>query len=159
MNQSLAMDAWSPTFSRFSQQRHAGALASQAWLTARGLQPPIGAAWDIAIALEVFDRPASPSLTNPAASRFHLAISSTEWGFLFCHRGRISWIRVTDVPYVHDRDEHALLRRVPALRDVGTLIRTIERTSAIHFRRNHASVCTSLDGAEPAIRTWITAAL
>jgi hypothetical protein len=158
MNQSFATDAWSETFSPFSRQRHAGALAAGAWLAARGLARPPGG-WDVAIAVEVFDRPASPSLTNPAEARFELAISSTEWGFLFCHRGRLSWIRVTDVPYVHDRDDHELLRRVPPLRDVGSLVRSVEHRSAINFRRQHASISTNLPGAEPAIRAWVAAAL
>jgi hypothetical protein len=157
MNQNFATDTWSESSSPLSRQRHAGALAGSAWLAARGLTRPPGG-WDVAIALEVFDRPARLSLTNPAEARFELAISSTEWGFLCCHRGRLSWIRVTDVPYVHDRDDLELLRRVPPLRDVGSLVRAIERRSAINFRRQHASISTSLPGAEPAIRAWITAA-
>jgi hypothetical protein len=159
MNPRFARDTWSSTYSPFSPERHAGALAAHAWLMARGLPRPIGGGWDVAIALEVADRPAPPSLTNPAESRFHLSISSTEWGFLFCHRGRVSWIRVTDVPYIHDRDDHGLLGRVPPLRDVGALVHAIEHKSAIRFRRDHASVRTNLAGAEPGLRAWITAAL
>ena len=60
------------------------------------------------------------------AARFHLAISSTEWGFVLCHAGWTSWIRVTDVPFVHERDDFRLLNQVPPLRDMGSLVQLVE---------------------------------
>jgi hypothetical protein len=140
-------------------QKHAGMLAAAAWLQARGLRNRTGAGWDVAIALDVSNLPASPCIKNPADSRFHIAISAAEWGFFFCHRGRASWIRVTDVPFVNECDDHGLVHNVPPLRDLGRLIQTVERSNGILFRRLRASVRTNLVDAEPQIRGWIATAL
>ena len=140
-------------------ERRAGALAAAAWLRDRRLRAPAGGAWDVTIALEVCGRPAQPSTTNLGDSRFELAITASAWAFLFRHRGLGSGIRVTDVAAVNERDDYELLRRVPPLRDMGSLIRTFERRHAITFRREHACVRTSLVDAEPQIRAWIAEAL
>src|SRR5947207_487774 len=73
-------------------------------------------------------------------TRFRVEIYSEEWGFLFCHAGQASWIRVTDVPFVHGRDDFKLLPSMPALKDLGTLLRSVEQQHHVRFRRRNALV-------------------
>ncbi len=88
-------------------------------------------------------------------TRFHLDIYSEEWGVFFCHDGKASWIRVTDIAFVHGRDEHQLLAVVPPLRDISLLLRELERRHGIALQRKHASIRTNLANGEAHIRTWI----
>jgi hypothetical protein len=88
-------------------------------------------------------------------TRFRLEIYSEEWGVFFCHKGRASWIRVTDIPFVHGRDDFHLLQAVPALNDIASLLRSIEQEHAIAFKREHALIRTNLPAAEPVVRAWI----
>jgi len=89
------------------------------------------------------------------ATRFHLNIYAEEWGVFFCHAGQSSWIRVTDIAFVHGRDDFKLLASIPSLKDVGLLLRRVEQTHNVRFQRQHASVKTNIVGAEGAIRSWI----
>ena len=89
------------------------------------------------------------------ATRFHLAIYTEEWGVFFCHGGRWSWIRVTDLAFVHTRDDFGLLAWVPPLDQIGTLLRRVERDHALQFRRDRASIQTNLPNAETAVRSWL----
>ena len=139
----------------YTKERHAGALAASAWLSARGLREPPRQAWDVMIALDVVDHPASPTVTSATDSRFHIAIAAGEWGFFFCHRGKVSWIRVTDVPFINERDEYGLIERTPPLRDLGAIVRELETKFQLAFRREHASIRTNLPEAEGAIRRWL----
>jgi hypothetical protein len=139
--------------------QHAGALATGSWLAARGLLVPSRTPWEVTIALDVVDRPAQAVFSEARDIRFHVAIASTEWGFYFCHLGRASWIRVTDVPFVHERDDHALRVRVPPLRALGRLVRSLEDTYHVRFRREHAAIRSTIAGAEPAIWAWVLADL
>lgn len=108
------------------------------------------------IALDVVDAPATVSFDGRTDSRFHLSISANEWGFFFCHRGLVSWIRVTTVVTVHDRDEHDLRGSVPPLRDLCGFLRNLQATHKIKLRREYASVRTSLPAdAVAAIRDWV----
>jgi hypothetical protein len=147
----------------YGKGKHAGALAAAAWLSSRGLLAPPGSAWEVSIGLDVAHERARPAFDPTSDTRFHLAISATEWGFFFCHGSRASWIRVTDVPFVHERDDFKLLRHVPALRDVGKLVQLVEDQYDLEFRRQHAWVRTSCrgtsPGAEEVIRIWTVAAL
>jgi hypothetical protein len=138
---------------------HAGMLATGSWLAARGLLVPPRTRWEVTIALDVVDRPAQAAFSEARDTRFHIAIASTEWGFYFCHHGRASWIRVTDVPFVHERDDHALLVRMPPLRALGRLVRSLEDTYCVRFRREHAAIRSTITGAEPAIWEWVLADL
>ena len=122
-----------------------GPIASAAWLAARELYPR-DPKWRVEIELV------------PATSRdmrLELEIYAEEWGFRFSVGERVSWIRVTDVPFVHGRDDHGLLRATPALRDIGELVRSIERSHAVAFERRTAAIRTTIDGGEPAIRSWL----
>src|SRR6185312_10788992 len=58
------------------------------------------------------------------SSRFHLDIYLEEWGVFFCHAGQSSRIRVTDMAFVHGRDDFQLLGVTPQLKDIGWLFGT-----------------------------------
>jgi hypothetical protein len=122
----------------------AGALASQKWLRTLGLTPPLKAGWH-----------AELELTASTFTRFHVEITDSEWGFLFEHEHHSSWIRVTEIPFVHDRDDYKLLHRTPPLRDIGYLVRELERDHQISFRRTTASVHTDLPGLVPEAIRWL----
>ena len=131
-----------------------GSRASFDWLASRGQLAP-STRWHVAVGLDTRDEPAPASFDENTDSRFHIEIYSEEWGFFFCHRARASWIRITDVAFVHMRDDYGLLARVPALPAIGELLRAMESEHGLAFKREHAYVNTSLIGAEPEIRAWI----
>ena len=133
-----------------------GSAAAFEWLAERKVPAP-AMRWHVAIGLDVRDEPAPQSFDVTTDSRFHIEIYSEEWGFFFCHAGRASWIRVTDVPFVHVRDDYGLLAGTPKLEDIGTLLRSLEELHALRFRRDLAYINTSLVNAEPAIQAWIQA--
>lgn len=134
----------------------AGALAAAAWLRSRGTTPPTTTRWHVEITLDVVDRRPPTEFDDRTATRFHLDIYSEEWGVYFCHAALSSWIRVTDIAFVHGRDEHQLLARMPPLQDIGTLLRQLEQEHGVRFQRHHASIATNLPNIEPAIRSWVT---
>src|SRR5881628_386772 len=108
--------------SRAGSSSSAGALAAAAWLRDRALSPPPAIVrWHIEIAMDVVPTPPVTDFDETTASRFHLDMYSEEWGMFFCHRGKSSWIRVTDIPFVHTRDDFSLLAITPALKEVGAL--------------------------------------
>lgn len=119
-----------------------GPIASAAWLAECELFPK---------------EPKWHALATLAAgdARFHIEIFAEEWGFRFEHGGRESWIRVTDVPFVHGRDDHELLRKTPPLRQLGKLVRSIESTHQLAFDRGSAAIETTIEGGEPVIRGWV----
>ena len=137
----------------------AGALAAASWLAARGLLVPARTRWAVSIVLDVADEVAPESQADAVETRLHIAIASGEWGFYFCYLDRASWIRITDVPSIHQRDDFALLFKVPPLRELGKLVRWLEETYGIRFRRDRAVIRSTIEGAEPAIREWVRAAL
>jgi len=131
-----------------------GARAALEWLQERGLgtKKP----WFVEIALDVVDRPASRTYSNDTDSRFHINIYPEEWGVFFCHGSRASWIRVTDEPFVHGRDDHGLLGELAALSMVGGVLRGVEQRYRLDFRRDHALIHSNLGSAKPAIREWLS---
>jgi hypothetical protein len=131
-----------------------GALAAAAWLAERELFPK-DPKWSVEIDLESVTDLAAESFSDKSATRFQIEVYAAEWGFLFSHHGRLSWIRVTDVPFVHGRDEHELLRQVPPLSKIDSLIKKIERQHAIHFNRMSPTIRTTIIGAEPQIASWV----
>jgi hypothetical protein len=120
-----------------------GPLASAAWLISRDLMPS-HARWFVEVAIAPTD-----------ATSFKIEIYAEEWGFQFSHATRESWIRVTDVPFVHGRDDHRLLRLTPRLNDLGRLVRSLEQRYEIGLSREHAQIATNLVDAEPNIRAWV----
>lgn len=138
------------------QTSNTGTVAASSWLTSLGLNPPPGTVrWHAEISLDVVNRPARVEFDEHRDTRFHIDIYSQEWGFLFCHAGRVSWIRVTDIPFVHGRDDHHLLEHTPALDNIGELLRAVEKRHEIHFFREHAMIRTNVVAAEPVIRRWL----
>ncbi len=132
-----------------------GARASHEWMRARGLTSE--RAWYLEIALDIVDRPTSTTYHCDTDTRFHLNIYPEEWGVFFCHGSRASWIRVTDQPFVHGRDDHRLLDEMPDLPHVGSLLRDLERRYRLQFRGDHALIYSNVTGARSAIRTWLEA--
>jgi hypothetical protein len=131
-----------------------GAAASQ-WLAQRKLPPTSVLRWHVEIALDVVEAPAPTEFDERTATRFHIDIYSEEWGVFFCHAGRSSWVRITDIAFVHGRDDFGLIAAMPSLHDVGSLLRRLERQHGVQFQRDFAAVRTNLGSAEPAIRRWI----
>ena len=72
---------------------------------------------------------------------------------MFEHRGEASWIRVTDVAFVHGRDDFELVGRIPRLDAIGTLLRDVEREHGLVFDRHRPFVRSSF-GAYDAIAGW-----
>jgi hypothetical protein len=133
----------------------AGALAAATWREARGIAAPIDRRWHVEIALAVLDEPAPLVFDEMTATRVHLDIYAEEWGFYMSHAGRASWIRVTDIAFVHGRDELRLLDLCPPLKDIGSLVRRFEQMHRVRLRRDQAAVTTNLVGAESSIRSWL----
>lgn len=133
-----------------------GASAAASWFAARRLSStPSILRWHVEIALDAVEAPAPVEFDERTATRFHVDIYSEEWGVFFCHGGRSSWIRVTDIAFVHGRDDFGLLTAMPSLHDVGSLVRKLEQHHGVQLQRQHAAIRTNLSGAEPAIRRWI----
>ncbi len=118
-----------------------GPLAAASWLSARDLtpQPP---KWFVVI-----------TFGTSQGATLDLEIMSEEWGFRFEHERRVSWIRVTDIAFAHGHDDHELLSRTPTLREIGAFLRSLEETHQLQFET--PIVRTNLDGAEPAVRSWL----
>ena len=134
----------------------AGSRASAQWLADLNIPAP-HTRWAVEIALDVRDQPAPCEFDEHVDTRFHLEIYSEEWGLFFCHGGRVSRIRVTDIEFVHGRDDFALHGAIPPLANIGRLLRDLEDRYRVAFRRDLALVLTDIDGAEPAIRAWVQA--
>jgi hypothetical protein len=132
-----------------------GMLSAASWLRDRGVDSPGGRRWHFEVSLSTQDRPASPLYDDRIDTRFHIDIYSEEWGFFFCHGGRASWIRFTDVPFVHGRDDFALLAAIPPLVEIGGFLRNLEAIHQVVFRREHALIRTNLPSAAPVIRRWV----
>lgn len=132
-----------------------GSLAAAAWLAARGGAAPTLERWHVEVALDVVQRRAPSEFDETTATRFHLDIYLEEWGVFFCHSGQSSRIRVTDIAFVHGRDDFQLLGVTPQLRDIGWLLRHVEQRAGLKFMREHADVKTNLPSVEPAVRSWI----
>ena len=119
-----------------------GPLATASWLLSRGLTPPSNK-WNVQVTLRV------------AEAELRIELFGEEWGFRFEHADKVSWIRVTDLPFVHGRDEHELLKDTPSLKNFGALLHKLERRFSIDFDRDQGEIETSLRDAEPAIRDWL----
>lgn len=121
--------------------QNTGALATAAWCLARGIFPQDNL-WFVEIALAA------------GASRFTIEIYASEWGFALEHDDRTSWIRVTDIPFVHGRDDFELLAVASSLSQMRGVLAAIEAQHAVTFSRE-AVVRTNIEDALPAIRDWV----
>lgn len=139
-----------------SSSTTAGALAAGAWLRARGANRlPTVQRWHVEIALDTTNARPPTDFDEATSTRFHIDLYSEEWGVYFCHAGRSSWIRVTDIAFVHGRDDYELLALMPPLKDIGVLLRRLEQQYGLRFQRQHAAIRTNMPELEPAIRAWI----
>jgi hypothetical protein len=127
-------------------------LAVSAWLYERGIPAPT-AAWHIEIILDT--EPRTRPFAEAVDTRFQLFLRQDEWGFTFCHGGRVSRLRITDLVRSELRDDHSLVKATPALRQIGTLVRQLEARHGIRLRRNDAAIATTLPEAEPLVRAWV----
>lgn len=127
-----------------------GPLATALWLVSRGLVPD-RERWYVQVTIGT----AEPVGNESEATLLRVELFSEEWGFWFGHLGKVSWIRVTDMPFVHGRDEHELLGETPALKNIGALVRALELRFGIRFVRHSGLIRTSLSGADAAIREWL----
>lgn len=134
-----------------------GAGDAAAWMCALDAKtPPAHERWYAEIAMGVAHERPPTDFDESIATRLHINIYSEEWGIYFCHRARSSWIRVTDVAFVHGRDELELFRFMPSsLAQLGLLVRRIESTEGIRFERTQPSIKTNVERAEAAIRNWL----
>jgi hypothetical protein len=119
-----------------------GALATAAWCLARGVFPQDNL-WFVEVVLAA------------GTSRFTIEIYAAEWGFALHHDERTSWIRVTDIPFVHGRDDFELLPVASSLASMRGVLETVEAKHGIAFARDAAVVRTNIDSAQSAIRDWI----
>ncbi|NVB82043.1 MAG: hypothetical protein HOV81_26920 [Kofleriaceae bacterium] len=129
-----------------------GARAAEAWLEERELVYPKD--WHVEIFLDVVKRPAREKHDGDA-SRLHISVYPDEWGVYFAHGGKASWVRVTDVAFVHGRDDFKLLAAKPSLAKIGALVRRLEKKHRIQFQRKHALVRTNLPRSRAAIGRWL----
>jgi hypothetical protein len=129
-----------------------GALASAAWCVARNVFPQ-APRWSVDICLD--NAPGADRDAPPIDARFVIEIFSEEWGFRFRRGDAASWIRVTDIPFVHGRDDFELLRRTPRLENIGVLLRALEAEHEIRFDRSRALVRSSFDATDRIV-TWVS---
>lgn len=124
-----------------------GPLAAAAWLAERGVSPE-HEKWFVEVRLHA---------QNDPSTCFQLDVYAEEWGFQLQHDGRNSWIRVTDTPFVHGRDDFDLFGRVRALRDIGRVLQAVENELGLAFDRGAPGIRTNLADAYPSVRAWIAA--
>jgi hypothetical protein len=122
-----------------------GARASARWLDALGLDAV--PRWY-----------ASLGLAGTNDSHFELGIYAEEWGFEFRRGSRASWIRITDVAFIHGRDDFDLLPETPDLVAIGQLIAKLEQRCEIELHRASATIRTNLPGSVAVIREWLAQA-
>ena len=119
-----------------------GPLATAAWCVSRDLFPTTRD-WFVEIAM------------HAGSSRFAIEIYAGEWGFAFQHDARTSWIRVTDIPFVHGQDDFKLLHETTSLMQIGELNRGVEHLYGIKFARDTAEIRASIPDSLPSIRDWL----
>lgn len=122
---------------------HHGRDEAAAWLRSLGLKA-LGR-WHVEITLA------------SGASRFHVYVYAEEWGFAFHHARQSSWIRVTDIPFVHGRDDFRLIREAVALTELRDLLDRLELEHDLAFARSTAVVRTNVTGAAASVRRWLQA--
>lgn len=132
-----------------------GSVDSSDWMRARGVTPG-NHHWFVEVALSTSNEP-TEQWSDEMETRMHVYIYPSGWGFLFCHQGRGSWIRVADRAHVHGRDDFGLVDRTPPLREIANLIQHLETTHALQLRRDPVLVRTNLPGIDESVRSWVRA--
>ena len=75
----------------------------------------------------------------------------------FVHKGKRSHVRKTDTQTFAGQDDWKLLGELPALDDIGSLVKSLESKHKISFQRSAAGTRSNLAGADAALRTWAAA--
>lgn len=120
-----------------------GGLAATSWLYARGLCALAGG-WDVTIAM------------TGERARLHFTITSSEWGFELTIGERRSWIRITDQPFVYERDDFGLIHHVPrTLHELDDFVRALETAYKIELCRETARIETNIPNADAKLRRWV----
>ena len=122
-----------------------GADAADRWLTSLGLVAV--PRWFVEIAI----------LGN-SNSRVDLNVYAEEWGYAVHHAGKASWIRVTDVAFVHGQDDFQLLARTPDLLAIHALLADLEREHQLALRYATASIRSNVADAPRIVRDWLVQA-
>jgi hypothetical protein len=130
-----------------------GSVDSADWLRARGITTG-NLHWFVEVALGT-EEESSFDTWLAVDTRFHVYIYPAEWGYLFCHDGRASWIRVADRAYVHHRDDYSLVGSTPPLRDISELACSLERRHRMAFQRDRVQIRTNLSDIETSVRGWV----
>ena len=112
--------------------------------------------WYVEIALDAIARPAAVTYSGDSDTRFHLNVYPEEWGIFFCHGSRASWIRVTDQPFVHGRDDYALIAELPELAEIGALVQVLEGRYGMVFQRDQALIRTNMTDGNSAVSKWLS---
>src|SRR3954451_9882557 len=135
---SVGPDVSPPTFRPATR----GAEEAERWLLSLGL--PTLTRWHAEVAI-----PAGRD------AMFDLNIYAEEWGFVFHHGERASWIRVTDIPFVHGRDDFRLLPRTTDLLAINLLAAELEVEYGLELDRARATIRTNIPNASDSIRDWL----
>jgi hypothetical protein len=130
-----------------------GSSAISLWLRENGLEAA-DKNWRATIVLPVVLRDVL-STTPPTETWFEVELEPDKWGLCFCHAGRTSRIRVTDMATVDGCDDHELLVITPQLRDLGRLLRHLEHRHAVRFHRDAAEVRTEHSTIKDAALRWL----
>jgi len=129
-----------------------GANAVTRWLRENGLSPELGG-WKASIRLVVAVQHVN-ELADP--TRFEIELEPEMWALSFSHQGRTSRIRIAEIATVDGCDDHNLLVVTPQLRDLGRLLRQLERRHALRFHRDTAEVRTDYPLIKDAALRWIS---
>jgi hypothetical protein len=128
---------------------------SAAWAKERKLDTTGKPKWYAEMSLDVKDEPASQVYFGDTASRFHLKIYASEWGYELVHGGKHSHVRIVEEPFVHGHDDFKLLKKTPKLAAIAAFLRELETKHGIAFKREHAFIRTNLKGGKPILKTWL----
>jgi hypothetical protein len=134
-----------------SDAMNTGPLASAAWCVARDVFPQ-APHWSVDICVD--NVPGADHDEPPIDARFAIEIFGDEWGFRFLRGDAASWIRVTDIPFVHGRDDFELLPRTPRLEEIGILVRALEVDHDVRFDRARPLIRSTFDGGD-RFAAWV----
>jgi hypothetical protein len=141
---------------RFGIPVTVGSMDAGDWLKALDINA-VDHHWFVEVALGVGDEAIVETWSGGTDTRFHIYIYPQEWGYLFCHQGRTSWIRIADRAYVHGRDDYNLVTETPPLREIASLARDLEGRHQLALRRDRALVRTNLNAIDDRVRDWVAA--
>jgi hypothetical protein len=114
------------------------------------------ARWLLSLGLPAIPRwHAEIELAAGIDTRFELNIYAEEWGFVFHHHSRGSWIRITDTAIVHGRDDFGLVRRTPELLAISVLAADLEAEYRRSLDRADATIRTNIPNGTDVIREWL----